>query len=378
MPQWLDSDRALADFVRGLPAGQPVALDTEFDWTKTYYPMLALLQLGTDRERIGVADALAIRDWRPLRDLLAADDRQIILFSGHNDLPLLVHTCGGPEACLPKKLFDVQLASVFCDGESVSPSLKSVVQAQLGIELDKHETRSDWTKRPLTESQLAYAAGDVALLPELATLFANKLAENGNAAAFQEEMSLWEKPEAYAETPVESAWKRFKNFNILQTNEIRMRVRTLAAWREATARQKNLPRNWILSDGQINWLANRNPQSGSQMAAMPPSGHGAGRHHHDAILAALHNATPAQEDRKILSVRPALRAKLNMMKERLAGLVSSRAKTHHMPEELLASRRELEALATDRLIGLPLRESRLLTGWRAQLLQPALGEILQG
>ena len=377
MPEWLDSDRALADFAGAIPAGQPVALDTEFDWTRTYYPVLALLQIGIDRERVGVVDALAVRDWRPLRDLLADGGHRIVVFSGGHDLPLMVRACGGPEACLPKNVFDVQVAGVFCGGKSVSPALKAVVLEQLGIELDKHETRSDWTKRPLTDSQLAYAAGDVALLPELAARFDAMLAENGNADAFADEMSLWERPEAYAEPPAELAWRRLKNFNSFNNNDARTRARVLAVWREKSARQRNLPRGWILSDEQITWLANYNPQSANQMSAMPQGPHGAGRHQRDEMLAAMRDATPAPEDKGAPPIRASyLRARMNVMRERLFGLVASRAKARHVPEEFLASHRELEAVAYNRLTGLPYRESRIFTGWRADLLQPVLDEIL--
>jgi len=379
MPTWLDNDRALADFVGSLPAGRPVALDTEFDWTKSYYPVLALVQIGIDRERIGVADALAIRDWRPLRDILTDADRRILLFSGGNDMPLLVRTCGGPKVCLPRNIFDVQLASVFCGGEKLSPSLKAVVQAQLGIELDKNETRSDWTMRPLTDSQIAYAAGDVALLPELAARFADRLAENGNADAFADEMSLWERPEAYAEAPAELAWRRLKSFNSYSINIVRTRARVLAGWREKAARQRNLPRGWILSDEQLTWLASQNPQNAAQMNAMPFAGHGAGRHHRDEMLAVLREAKPAPEDMGTPPIKTSyLRARMNVMRERLIGLVDSRAKTRHIPEELLASHRELETIIYNRLTDRPYRESRIFTGWRAALLQPVLDEILSG
>jgi len=376
MPSWLAGDQALAGFVRDIPANQPVALDTEFQWSSTYYPVLALVQFGISRQCVGVADALAIREWQPLSRLLSSPDHQIILFSGANDLPLMVQACGGAAACLPTNLFDVQLASAFCGGGMLSPSLKRVVSQLLGIELDKHETRSDWTKRPLTASQMAYAGGDVALLPELVGIFSQQLSSNGNLAAFQEEMAALCAPEFYVETPVSKAWQRLKNFHALPSEASRSRARALAAWREGYARQRNLPRAWILADEQLLWLAEHNPKSGTAMAAMPPAGHGAGRHNHEAILDALASATIGEEDKPLPVLKPFQREKLAALKNRLAGLVASRAESRNIPAELLASKRELEGMLFNYLTGRPYRTSRLFSGWRAQLLLPTMDDIL--
>ena len=376
MPEWLSSAQALAGFAGEIPENQPVALDTEFQWSSTYYPVLALVQFGIDRQHVGVADALAIEEWQPLSRLLSSPSHQIILFSGANDLPLMVRACGGAEACLPANLFDVQLASAFCGGGMLSPALKRVVSQLLGIELDKHETRSDWTRRPLTDSQMAYAGGDVALLPELACIFTQQLASNGNLAAFQEEMAALCTPDFYAETPAEKAWQRLRNFHALPSENARARARALATWREEYARRRNLPRAWILGDEQLLWLAEHNPRSGTAMSAMPPAGHGAGRHNHDAILETLAKAEPGEEDKPLPQLKPVQREKLAALKNRLAGLVASRAESRNIPAELLASKRELEGVVFNYLAGRPYRVGRLFTGWRAQLLMPTMDDIL--
>ena len=96
MSKWIAEDSDLAAYCRGLPPGRSVALDTEFDWTRTFYPVFALLQIGVGREETALVDALAIRDWSPLAELLADATRPKIVFGGVNDLPILVRACGGP------------------------------------------------------------------------------------------------------------------------------------------------------------------------------------------------------------------------------------------------------------------------------------------
>ena len=188
MIKWIDSSSAFAEYCRSLPPGVPVAVDTEFDWQRSYYPVFALLQIGVDRENAALVDPFAVDDWTPLKELLTDSSRRKILFSGGNDLPILVRACGGPEACIPANVFDVQSAYLFL-GESQNVALKWVVKEELDIELDKSETRSDWTMRPLTAKQLEYAAGDVVLLPEVAQKVEKRLQDSGNLEFFLEEMA---------------------------------------------------------------------------------------------------------------------------------------------------------------------------------------------
>ncbi len=138
-----------------------VALDTEFMRVDTFYPIAGLLQASTG-EGAWLIDPLCIDDWTPLAALL--DDRGVtkVLHACSEDLEVLLRLTGS----LPAPLFDTQLAAAYLN-LGFSMGYSRLVQAVLGLELPKGETRSDWLQRPLSETQVSYAAEDVQHLAEV-------------------------------------------------------------------------------------------------------------------------------------------------------------------------------------------------------------------
>ncbi len=157
MPTWISQDTDFQAYINAIPTGRPIAIDTEFEWTRTYFPRLALLQLATGEDNCALVDPFAITDWTPLRTLLTDPERPKIVFSGRNDLPILTRVCGGYANCCPSSVYDIQLAMGFA-GHAANASLKDTIEKLFGIVMDKSETRSDWTRRPLSPQQLDYAA----------------------------------------------------------------------------------------------------------------------------------------------------------------------------------------------------------------------------
>ena len=377
MSKWIAQDCDLAAYCRGLAAGQSIALDTEFDWTRTYYPVFALLQIGVSREETALVDALAIQDWTPLAEVLADASRPKIVFGGVNDLPILVRACGGPAKCLPRSVVDVQLSGAFL-GEAPNCALKKVILTELGIELAKSETRSDWTRRPLSAEQMAYAADDVALLPEIAAKRLARLEANGNLAAFREEMALAEQPEYYSEVVDAEAWRRLSGYSHIFPNEERARARLLAAWRERTARENNCSRPRVFSDEQLVWIATRWPSTLKELAKMPKCRTQNLRRYGEAALRALTEEAPPPENPDWLQphLPLGLRAAYQQKVERILSLVEKRGAARQIDHSFIAPRREVEALVRKHLQHADCSHLRLLRGWRAELLQPTLGEIL--
>lgn len=373
MPLWIDNDRQLADYLRQLPMGAPVALDTEFDWTHTFFPVFALLQIGVSRSDVAIVDALAIRDWSPLAEVLNDRTRQKLVFSGANDLPILVRACGGSDAALPVNIFDIQSAEGFL-GRGAALALKKVVEIELGIPLDKSETRSDWTLRPLTPQQLEYAAGDVALLPDIAAKLTRELAELGNLERFQNEMLHFSQKEYYALPPVTHAWHRLSGYSRLPDAAARARARSLACWREETCRAKDLGRSRLLSDIQLYWVAEHHPRTADALRRMPRAKNSVIRNFGDDIVKA--QELPAPEDhRDYARISLTQKALLHEKSERIAGLVQKRAEAAHIEPSLIASKREIEAAVACYIKRQPCH-AKFMSGWRAELLQPTLDEIL--
>jgi len=164
--KWITEHADFEELVDELVRADAYALDTEFHRERTYLPELAVVQLAT-RDRIALVDALAV-DLGPLRRALDSD-AICVMHAGSQDLEILDLVCGA----VPKRMFDTQIAALFC-GYRTS-ALGKLLEGFLGVQLDKSAQLSDWTRRPLPEAELRYAASDVAHLLELRAVLVRRL-----------------------------------------------------------------------------------------------------------------------------------------------------------------------------------------------------------
>jgi ribonuclease D len=217
-----------------------IALDTEFVWTKTFYPIPGLLQIKSAGE-IHLIDLL-IEDFPKaiLKELLENCDVCKILHSPDQDLKLFKIFCDA-EA---KNIFDTQLAYAFT-GAPKQVSLAKLCLEIMDVEISKTQQVSDWTKRPLKESQLIYAAEDVRYLIEIADILRQRLKDNQRYEWFVEENhSISENPSLYEEAKAETAYKKVKQFGRLPLRSL-VYLQKMAAYRHDIAISRNITPNFI-------------------------------------------------------------------------------------------------------------------------------------
>ena len=237
--QWIDSNAGLADAAErwnGI-----IGLDTEFQRTDTFYPIPGLYQLVADTQ-IWLIDPLAIDDWSPLVRTLEDPATVKIMHSCSEDLELIAHHL----SMRPANLFDTQIAYAFVS-EHLSISYANLVKALLGLLLAKHQVRSDWLRRPLSDAQISYACEDVASLPALHRLLSGELEAKGRWNWFREDMALREAaptidPDRYY-MGVKGAWR----LNGPQLGALK----ALCAWRERQAMTEDRPRNRVVWDEHL-------------------------------------------------------------------------------------------------------------------------------
>ena len=149
-----------------------LGVDTEFRRTTKDNMRLALLQIN-DGEEIYLIDTILIDHPDNVSDFLFSNDVTKIFHSCKEDLEAVYSWTGR----VMENIFDTQLANAFIDGQ-YSIGYQGLVEERLDIILDKNETRSNWIRRPLTESQLNYAASDVQYLIHLYEELQKELAES--------------------------------------------------------------------------------------------------------------------------------------------------------------------------------------------------------
>ena len=222
-----------------------LAIDTEFIRTNTFYPKLGLLQIA-DTNNCYLIDPLCISEWSPFAQLLNTDI-EFCIHSCSEDLNLL-HTS---ISATPREIFDSQLAAAFL-GLGFSLSYQGLVKLLLGKEIPKDETRSDWLKRPLTDTQLQYAANDVSYLLALREALWEQLESKNVLQWFEEECVSQTNIAAQIEN--EESWKNsyttISNAWKLDDGSL-SRLREVCYWRELKARENNKPKNWIAKDNDL-------------------------------------------------------------------------------------------------------------------------------
>lgn len=353
---------ALAARVAAWPPGVPLALDTEFVRERTYFPRLCLVQVSTPDD-VALVDVLAIPDGGALTAALADRGRVKLIHAARQDIEALLPLTGSPLG----PVFDTQQAASLL-GFSVQIGYADLVQQLLGVALAKGHARTDWARRPLSAEQLAYAADDVRYLPAVAAELERRLDAAGRRDWMAEETAELDEVSLYRVEPAD-AWKRLKGLERLDAPAFRAAQR-LAAWREARAVDRDLPRGWILPDAAIHELAQRRPQSRDELARIESVPRGtASRAGSD--LVALINA-PENGDAAVRGEAesgrpgPAQVRQLKNLQEKLQGIAAELG----IQPEVLATRRELTALVRGA------RELPVLTGWRRTVIgEPLLAAL---
>lgn len=250
MARFIRTPSALSSVLPNIQAAQAVALDTEFHTEGHYYPRLMLIQLRIDDQEPLLIDALAELDLVPLGQALA--EAQLYVHGGQSDLQLLYRITGS----LPQKVFDTQVAAGFV-GQGYPIRLQELLRLNLGLRLNKTETLSDWSQRPLTPLQIQYASEDVLHLHALVHSLQTKLQERGYTemmtACMQEQVD-----QTIRADDVSRAWRSLPGAHLLDEQE-RTVLQILAAWREQTARERDQPRHNVLNDTLLVDLSRRQP-----------------------------------------------------------------------------------------------------------------------
>ena len=257
---YVDSTDKLQQLCLSIKDSPILILDTEFVREKTYRAKLCLLQIATD-DIVACVDPIAINDISPLMDLINDQSKLKVLHAARQDYEIFYDLTRQ----LPQPLFDTQLAaSLLGYGEQVGYG--SLVGKVLGIQLDKAHTRTDWSKRPLSEAQIKYASDDVIYLRQLYPLLTQQLKEKGREDWLNEEFDSLCQKELYV-TKLDEAWQRVKGINRLRPRQLAA-AKNISHWREEMAIKKDLPRRWIISDDILLAIAQLLPKNKLQLESI--------------------------------------------------------------------------------------------------------------
>ncbi len=326
-----------------------VALDTEFVRERTYYARLCVIQLATP-SLVACIDPLALESLGPLMQVLYAPGVVKVLHAARQDLELFYDLQGAP----PAPVHDTQIAAALL-GYQDQISYAALVEDLLGVRLEKHYTRTDWSKRPLSAAQLRYAEDDVRYLCDIYPLLMQKLVAHGRGEWLTEECARVTDTRLYQNDP-DGAYVRIKQRHALSPTG-QQALRALARWRELTAQQLNRPRNWIMRDAELLELARRQPRSEGELAAISGLARSSAKKWGATIVAEIAKAVSLTPT-KLWNVSAPLNARQLLLYERMHKLVHTRASERQLSPTLLASRKDLQALVRGESAG------ALLTGWR--------------
>jgi ribonuclease D len=360
---WIDQRSKLEQWLAGLAGGAVLALDTEFMRRNTFYPQLALLQLGLN-ERYALVDPLVFDIATALQPLESANV-VTLMHSASEDLETLAPWL--PQG--PRVLFDTQIAAAFV-GMGLGISYRGLVAELAGVELDKGETRSDWMQRPLTASQSAYATLDVVYLHTIHQQLAERLAQRDRTAWHAEDCERLKRKSCQRSGDDQpqlalrgaAEWPR----------EQQALLRRILLWRDHTARQLDRPRPWLLEDSLTLSLAQQPPKHIDDLEQRS-SGQRALRSQQRAELFEL-LAMPAS-DEEIATTRPIPPFPQGKAKQALGSMkeaVDSLATELDLPAGLLCSRKVLEEYVVTA------QWPETLEGWRRSVLFDRLSNLLPG
>lgn len=351
---------------------EALAIDTEFVGEKYFYARLEVIQIGNGDHMV-VIDAQALRDLSPIARLLGNESCLKLFHACDQDVEILKRELG----VLPMPLFDTQVAASML-GYGTQISLANLIKAILEVEVSSRQTTSDWSVRPLSPEQLAYAASDVQYLHAIYRHLDAKLREEDRFHWYEDEQAerLEDITSPQAEDPAE-AYRRIKDWMSLSPREMAV-LRELAIWRDATARSKNIPRRTVMTDETLVELARFQPHTREQAAKLRRVNPGQIMRHFDEIRACIDKGrkVPREEwPRKPVAERPDVPTGLLELCQAVLRIESER---NRVASSVLATTADLQAIITRRADPDSLGDLPLMRGWRRQVAGQRILDLLQG
>jgi ribonuclease D len=243
-----------------------ITVDTEFLRETTFWPKLCVIQMASPTEAV-VVDALADgMDLTPFFNLMADEKVLKVFHAARQDIEIIWHEAG----FVPTPVFDTQVAAMVLGfGDSIA--YDQLVQRLTSATIDKSSRFTDWSRRPLSEAQMAYAISDVTHLRDVYAKLASQLEKRGRAHWMQGEMATLTSPETYRQAP-EDAWKRVGG-RIRKPRDLAILIE-VAAWREREAQSRDVPRSRILKDDTLFEIAAQAPDTPEKLShvRMVPKG----------------------------------------------------------------------------------------------------------
>lgn len=352
--EYIDRPEDLAGFCRALEGYEWLAFDTEFIREKSYYPRLCLIQVGVPG-RLACIDPLAIPDLTPLLELLY--DRSVlkVLHACSQDLEIFAHLKGS----VPGPVFDTQLAAPLL-GLPEQMGYGGFVKEMLDVSLDKAQARTDWSRRPLGAAQLRYAADDVRYLVEIYPRVRQRLQDLGRLTWLKAEFDACEHIERYLQEPG-TVWQRVRGVEKLRPKALSI-LQLLARWREETAQQRDLPRNWVIRDEALVDIGRLAPDSLEALGRIRNLAPKTIDRYGQTLMRLVSEGLQRQPDPLPARARC---SKATVAEEALADLLQAQlrllADKFQINSAMLASRKDLLGLAQGE------RDIALLRGWRREM-----------
>ena len=237
-----------------------VTIDTEFLRETTYYPLLCVAQMASADDAV-VIDALAGGiDLAPFFELMTNEKVMKVFHAARQDIEIVWHMVNK----IPHPIFDTQVAAMVL-GYGDSISYDQLVQRITGDTLDKSHRFTDWTRRPLSDAQVAYALSDVTHLRAVYEKLEADLEKRGRVNWVEAEMNILTSPETYRMDP-DRAWERLKS-RVRKPKELAVLIE-VAAWREREAQSRDVPRSRVLKDDVLGDIAIQAPTTIERLGSL--------------------------------------------------------------------------------------------------------------
>lgn len=366
--QLITDTETLRQLCERLAKSDFVCVDTEFMRENTYWPELCLIQIGNAEEAAAVDPLADGIDLACLWELMCHNEDVLKVFhAGGQDVEIVYNFTGKT----PHPIFDTQIA-MMAISQSEQIGYANLVETWMGLTIDKGARFTDWSRRPLTERQIEYAIGDVTHLATIFPRILKKLIKTGRGAWLDAEMEKLADPANYANN-ADLAWRRIRSPG--RNPAVLGRLKALAAWREAEAQHKNIPRGRIVRDETLADIASHPPKSQADLAKV----RGLSQAWRDndigkRLMKAIEKAEPlpSEEMPEKTGHGAPLGKEGALVADLLKLLLKIRAREIDIAARLLTRADEMEALAAG------VRDLPILQGWRYEIFGKDALELVEG